>query len=182
MGGTTQVSISLSAPQAPGTYYYGACVGDSQTYSGDACAVIRLTVLAVVLPESERPPLYWIDAEAGVLQSLTGPDVQRLVPSVQNATGIAVDAAGDKIYWIEKTGDRSGRIRSADLNGRNAVLVAELTSVPMGIAVDAANGKLYITNGWGRVQRFDVDGRNFRGNFVKGLSAPRGYCCGCCGR
>ena len=172
-GGTTQVSISLSAPQAPGTYYYGACVGDSQTYSGAACAVIRLTVLAVVLPESERPPLYWIDAEAGVLQSLTGPDVQRLVPSVQNATGIAVDAAGDKIYWIEKTGDRSGRIRSADLDGRNAVLVAELTSVPMGIAVDAARGKLYITNGWGRVQRFDVDGRNFRGNFVKGLSAPR---------
>ena len=109
-----------------------------------------------------------------MLQSLTGPDVQRLVPSVQNATGIAVDAAGDKIYWIEKTGDRSGRIRSADLNGRNAVLVAELTSVPMGIAVDAARGKLYITNGWGRVQRFDVDGRNFRGNFVKGLSAPRG--------
>ena len=173
VGGTTQVSISLSAPQAPGTYYYGACVGDSQTYSGDACAVIRLTVLAVVLPESERPPMYWIDTEAGVLQSLTGPDVQRLVPSVQNATGIAVDAAGDKIYWIEKTGNRSGRIRSADLNGRNAVLVAELTSVPMGIAVDAARGKLYITNGWGRVQRFDVDGKNFRGNFVKGLSAPR---------
>ena len=173
VGGTTQVSISLRAPQAPGTYYYGACVGDSQTYSGAACEVIRLTVLAVVLPESERPPLYWIDAEAGVLQSLTGPDVQRLVPSVQNATGIAVDAAGDKIYWIEKTGDRSGRIRSADLDGRNAVLVAELTSVPMGIAVDAARGKLYITNGWGRVQRFDVDGRNFRGNFVKGLSAPR---------
>ena len=173
-GGTTQVSIPLSAPQAPGTYYYGACVGDSQTYSGDACAIIKLTVLAVILPASERPPMYWIDGEAGAIQSLTGSRVQRLVQSVQNATGIAVDAAAGKIYWIEKINNRSGRIRSANLNGTNVRLVASLTSAPMGIAVDVSNKRLYITNGWGKVQRFDVDGRNFRADLITGLSAPRG--------
>ena len=173
-GGTTQVSIPLSAPQTPGTYYYGACVGDSQTYSGDACAIIRLTVLAVILPQSERPPMYWIDAEAGALQSLTGSRVQRLVQSVQNAAGIAVDAAGGKIYWIEKIDDRSGRIRAANLDGTNVRLVSALTSAPIGIAVDVSNKRLYITNGWGKVQRFDVDGRNFQPDMITGLSAPQG--------
>ena len=174
VGGTTQVSIPLSAPQTPGTYYYGACVGDSQTYSGDACAIIKLTVLAVILPQSERPPMYWIDAEAGALQSLTGSRVQRLVQSVQNAAGIAVDAAAGKIYWIEKINNRSGRIRAANLDGTNVRLVASLTSVPTGIAVDVSNKRLYITNGWGKVQRLDVDGRNFRSDLITGLSAPRG--------
>ena len=173
-GGTTQVSTSLTAPQSPGTYYYGACVGDSQTYSGDACKVIRLTVLAVVLPESERPPMYWIDTEAGVLQSLTGPDVQRLVQSVQNATGIVVDIADDRIYWIEQTGDRSGRIQSANVDGTNPRVVKELTSVPMGIALDAANSTVYITNGWGKVQSIGVDGGNFQPDLITGLDAPRG--------
>ena len=172
-GGTTQVSVSLSAPQSPGTYYYGACVGDSETYSGDACAVIKLTVLAVVLPASERPPMYWIDAEAGVLQSLMGSDVQRLVPSVQNARGIVVDAAGDKIYWIEKTGNRSGRIRSANLDGTNARLVKELTSVPMGIALNTSDKKLYLTNAWGKVQSLGADGKDFQANLVTGLDAPQ---------
>ena len=173
-GGTTQVSIPLSAPQTPGTYYYGACVGDSQTYSGNACAIIKLTVLAVILPQSERPPMYWIDAEAGALQSLTGSRVQRLVQSVQNATGIAVDAAAGKIYWIEKINNRSGRIRAANLDGTNVRLVSALTSAPIGIAVDVSNKRLYITNGWGKVQRFDVDGRNFRSDMITGLSVPQG--------
>ena len=173
-GGTTQVSIPLSAPQTPGTYYYGACVGDSQTYSGNACAIIKLTVLAVILPASERPPMYWIDAEAGALQSLTGSRVQRLVQSVQNAAGIAVDAAAGKIYWIEKINNRSGRIRAANLDGTNVRLVASLTSAPIGIAVDVSNKRLYITNGWGKVQRFDVDGRNFQADMITGLSVPQG--------
>ena len=173
-GATTQVSIPLSAPQTPGTYYYGACVGDSQTYSGDACAIIRLTVLAVILPQSERPPMYWIDAEAGALQSLTGSRVQRLVQSVQNAAGIAVDAAAGKIYWIEKINNRSGRIRAANLDGTNVRLVSALTSAPIGIAVDVSNKRLYITNGWGKVQRLDVDGRNFRSDMITGLSVPQG--------
>ena len=173
-GATTQVSISLSAPQAPGTYYYGACVGDSQTYSGDACMVIKLTVLAIILPESQRPPMYWVDAETGRLQSLTGPDVQRFVQSVQNATGIAVDTAAGKIYWTEQTGENTGRVRRANLNGSNVQLVKELNNVPYGIAVDASNGKLYVTNSRGKVQRFNFDGKNFEWNFITNLASPGG--------
>ena len=173
-GATTQVSISLSAPQSPGTYYYGACVGDSETYSGDACVVIKLNVLAVILPESQRPPMYWVDTESGGLQSLTGPDVQRFVQSVQDATGIAVDTAAGKIYWTEQMGDSKGRVRRANLNGSNVQLVKELNNVPYGIAVDASNGKLYVTNSRGKVQRFNLDGSNFEWNFITNLASPGG--------
>ena len=103
-GATTQVSIPLTAPQLPGTYYYGACVGDSQTYSGDACEVIKLNVLvvSVILPESQRPPMDWVDADSGTLQSLTGSEVDPFVASVRNATAIAIDMAGGKVYWAEQ--------------------------------------------------------------------------------
>ena len=84
-----------------------------------------------------------------------------------------------KLYWTEQTGERTGKIQSADLKG-NVRLVAELTSgFPMGIAVDGANGKLYITNSWGRVQRFDVDGSNFRGDPGRGSQCTTRYRCGC---
>ncbi|MYA70456.1 hypothetical protein F4Y19_10295, partial [Candidatus Poribacteria bacterium] len=124
-GRTTQVSRTLTAPTAAGTYYYGVCVGDD--ISSDTCLVIKITVVAVLIAESQRPPLYWVDADVGTLQSLTGASVDRLVPNVQNATSVAVDIAGNRIYWAEQTGNNSGRIRRANLNGSNVQLVRELT-------------------------------------------------------
>ena len=168
-GATTQVSIPLTAPQSPGTYYYGACVGDSQTYSGDACEIIEITVVKVTIAGFQRPPMYWVNADSGALQSLTDSSVEPFVSGVQNATGIAVDAAGGKIYWTEQTSKTRGK--SANLNGKN--VRKELTSVPMGIALDAENKKLYITNSWGKVQSLDVNGGDFRSH-VTGLDAPRG--------
>ncbi len=122
---------------------------------------------------TQRPPLYWIDAEAGTLHRLIGDEVENLVPTVKNATGLAVDMAGDKLYWTEKTGERTGRIRSANLNGTNVKLVKDLTSVAHGIALDTVNGKLYLTNAWGKIQRLNIDGSNFQANLITGLNAPR---------
>ena len=48
----------------------------------------------------------------------------------------------------------------------------DLTAVPQGIAIDAVNGKLYITNGWGKVQRLNLDGSNFESNLITGLKSP----------
>ena len=173
-GATTQVSISLTAPQSPGTYYYGACVGDSETYSGSACAIIEITVVKVTIAGFQRPPMYWVDADGGTLQSLTDSEVVNFVQSVQNATGIAVDTAAGKIYWTEQMGESKGRVRRANLNGRNVQLVKELNNVPYGIAVDASNGKLYVTNSRGKVQRFNFDGSNFEWNLITNLASPGG--------
>ena len=171
-GRTTQVSRTLTAPNAVGTYYYGVCVGDD--ISSDTCAVIKIGVVAVLIAESQRPPMYWVDMDVGTLQSLTGSRVARLVPNVQNANSVAVDIAGNKVYWAEQTGDRSGRIRRANLNGTGVQLVKELTSVPQGLALDTENGKLYLTNGWGQVQRMNLNGSGFETDLIVNLQSPRG--------
>ena len=171
-GRTSQVSRSLTAPNTAGTYYYGVCVGDD--ISSNTCSVIKITVVAVLITESERPPMYWVNADVGTLQSLTGSSVDRLVPNVQNATSVVVDMADGKVYWAEQTVNNSGRIRRANLNGTNVQLIQELTSVPQGLALDTTNGKLYLTNAQGRVQQMNLNGSGFQPNLIVNLNAPRG--------
>ncbi len=127
----------------------------------------------VHLEAAQRPPIYWVGATTGTLHRLIGDEVENLVPTVKNATSLAVDMMGGKLYWTEKTGDRTGRIRGANLDGTNVKLVKNLTSVPHSIALDAANGKLYLANGWGKIQRMNLDGSNFQSNLITDLNAPR---------
>ena len=126
-----------------------------------------------LIPQFQRPPMYWIDAEAGTLHRLVGAKVETLVPSVRNATSLAVDMAGGSLYWTEKTSDRTGKIRRANLDGTNVQLVKDLTSVPHSIAIDTANDKLYLTNSWGKIQRINFDGSNFESNLITGLDVPK---------
>ena len=169
-GRTSQVSHTLTAPNTAGDYYYGACVGDN--ISSDACAVIKITVVAVLLSEFQRPPMYWVNA--GALERLVGANISGLVSNVENARHIAVDVANGKIYWTEQTGNRSGRIRRANLNGANIELVKNLTSVPRGLTIDTVNKKLYLTNSWGKVQRMNLNGSGFQPDLVVNLTSPSG--------
>ena len=129
---------------------------------------------AVHLESAQHPPMYWVDATTGTLHRLVGDEVETLVPNVKNATSLAVDIAGGKLYWTEKTSNRTGRIRRANLDGSNVKLVKNLTSVPHGIALDTTGGKIYLTNSWGKVQRLNVNGSNFQPNLITGLDTPRG--------
>ena len=117
-------------------------------------------------------PIYWVDKNSGTLHRYSGNSVENLVPSAQNATGIAVDVAGSTLYWTEQTSNAAGKIQRADLNGSNPRLIKSLTSVPRGLAIDTTNGKLYITNGRKKIQRLNLDGSNFEPNFITGLNAP----------
>ena len=125
----------------------------------------------VLISQSQRPPMYWVDA--GTLHRLTGAKVETLAPDVQNATSLAVDMMSKKLYWTEKSSNRTGKIRRANFDGTNVQLVKDLTSVPHSIAIDSANGKLYLTNSWGKVQRLNFDGSNFQPNLITGLEAPK---------
>ena len=113
-----------------------------------------------------RPVMYWIDS--GTLYRLAGTEVERITA---HANDVAVDMTDRKIYWIEGTSDRAGRIHSANVDGTGATVVKELTSVPMGLALDSANGKLYLTNNWGKIQRINVNGTGFE-DLIVGLGAP----------
>lgn len=126
----------------------------------------------VLIDVSERPPMFWVNARTGTLHRLTGNSVEQILPSVQNATGIAVDTANGKIYWIEKMSRTSGKIQRANIDGSNLEVIKQLTSAPQSIAIDTGANKIYMTNVWGKIQRLNLDGSNFQPNFITGLNSP----------
>ena len=123
--------------------------------------------------EAELPPMYWVDSKSKTLYRFTDGEVEALLPSVQNATSLAIDVENEKLYWTEKTSNTTGKIRCANLDSTNVQLVKDLTSVPHGIALDTANRKIYLTNSWGKVQRLNLDGSNFQPNLITGLDMPK---------
>ena len=128
--------------------------------------------VAQVAP-GKYPPLYWIDAKTDTLQHFVDNEVESLVSGIQNATRLAVDAAAGKLYWTEKTGNRTGKIQAANLDGTNVQPVRNLTSAPLDITLDITAGKLYLSNAWGKIQRMNLDGSNFQPNLITGLKTPQ---------
>ena len=146
----------------------------SLTKLRDVDIEITQPLVVVAADASERPPMYWLNMRGGTLHRLVGSEVENLVPTARNITGFAMDVAGGRLYWTEKTSDRTGRIRRANLDGTNVKLVKNLTSVPNGIALDTTNRKIYVANAWGKIQRLNVDGSNFQPNLITGLEMPGG--------
>ena len=111
--------------------------------------------------------MLWVDG--GAIYGLVGASPQRFAPSVDNALNITV--GGGKVYWTEKTGENSGTINSADLDGTGVMELVSVRSVPMGIAVDTAGSKLYWTASSGKIKRANLDGSG-RENVMLDLPSP----------
>ena len=123
------------------------------------------------LGSGQRADTYWINTDSGTLHRLVGSSVEDIVPSVENVVGLAVTS--ERLYWVEDTGNNSGRLRRSNLNGTNIQLIRDLTATPFGITVDTVNSKIYMTNGWGKVQAINLDGSGYAPNLITGLSDPK---------
>ena len=122
------------------------------------------------LGSGQRVDTYWINTDSGTLHRLVGSSVEDIVPSVENVVGLAVTS--NRLYWVEDTGNNSGRLRRSNLNGTNIQLIRDLTATPFGITVDTVNSKIYMTNGWGKVQAINLDGSGYAPNLITGLTDP----------
>ena len=118
--------------------------------------------------------LYLINAWGKVQRmNFDGSNFQsNLVTNLEAPDHLALDVTGGKIYWTEQTSKTTGRIRRANLNGSNMELVKSLTSVPQGLDIDTVNGRLYLTNAWGKIQHLNFNGANYRSNFITDLESP----------
>ena len=104
--------------------------------------------------------------------NLDGSDFQpNLITGLQSPNHLALDVQRGKIYWTEQTDDSTGKVRSANLDGSDVRLVKELTSLPHGLAVNAANRKLYLTSASGKIQRMNFVSANFQPNLIAGLGS-----------
>ena len=147
----SQVGINSVEASVPGV--------DPVTFSTSIEPEIRVAA-------GSRPVMYWIDN--GRLYRLAGAKATKVA---ERATDVAVGS--EKLYWIEQTSETRGAVHHANLDGTNAEVLKTLTSVPQGLTLDAANEKLYLSNGWGKIQRMNVDGTGFQTNFLVDLGTPQ---------
>ena len=138
------------------TFYIG--VQAVESVEGPVSPSIAPKVLVATV---NRPPMLWVDG--GKIYGLVDAEVkEEFVEGVHNAMNIAVDVSSEKLYWTAQTGESSGTINSANLDGTGATTLTSILSVPMGIAVDTANSKLYWTNSRGRIQSTSLNGSGIR--------------------
>ena len=95
-----------------------------------------------------------------------------LITGLQSPNHLALDIKRSRVYWTEQTGDNTGKIQRANLDGTKIELLKDLTSTPRGLFIDNVNAKMYLTNGLGEVQRMNLDGSKFQANLITDLDAP----------
>jgi len=89
----------------------------------------------------------------------TRTDVEELVATdMKRPFGLAVDAAGGKVYWTDYG---TGTIRRANLDGSAVEGLISTAALPSGIALDVPAGKMYWADvGLHEIRRADLDGSN----------------------
>ena len=118
-----------------------------------------------------RGLVYWTQGNGSVrVVNLRGQKIVRDISTGSDTPGSLV-IGGSKVYWTEMTGDSSGTVNSANLNGTDVKELKSIQAVPMGIAVDGSRSKLYWTNSRGRIQSANLDGSGIT-NVVSGLGSP----------
>ncbi len=101
--------------------------------------------------------------------NLDGSRVEVLVPGVVWPGNIALDTAGDKMYWVDAA---ESKIRRANLDGSGIEdLVTEGEWLDL-VALDVAGGKMYWADrALGKIQRANLDGSGIE-DLVTGLEFP----------
>ena len=173
-GETVEKSITLTAPDYVGTYYYGACVdpapNENATYN-NCSAAATLTV-------SNTPPfwIYWRSSQ-GIQRAANDGTNRQLLVNTQTGTsgGIALDVEGGKMYWTLWVGPDRSKIQRANLDGSNVEDVVTGLREPMAIALDTAGEKMYWTDTWhSKIRRANLDGSNVEDIVIDGLNSPHG--------
>ena len=169
---TVEKSITLTAPDYVGTYYYGACVdpaaNETATYN-NCSAAVQLNV-------STTPPfwVYWSDHGFILRATNDGTNRQVLVTGPGYISDLTLDVTGRKMYWTGQVGAEVSKIQRANLDGSNMEDLFTGSFAPAGIALDVTGGKMYWTNYLaGRIQRANLDGSDVE-DLITGLSLPKG--------
>ena len=115
---------------------------------------------------------YWTEGAGSIRRvNLTGRKI-----TIEIATGLGtlggLAVSGNKVYWTEDAGDGTGGIYGANLDGNNVQTVkATPYNVPLSLAVDSEDGKLYWIDSKGRIRSSNLNGGKVQ-DVVEGLISP----------
>ncbi|MEG9862443.1 MAG: FlgD immunoglobulin-like domain containing protein [Parvularculales bacterium] len=165
------MGIAVDVPNS--LLYWTNSRGRIQSLNADGSGIVENVVENLVSPMDialADGAAYWTQGGNVRFVNLTGQKEIRNISTGMDSAG-SLTIGGGKVYWTEMTGESGGTINSANLDGSGATELRSIRAVPIGIAVDAPNNKLYWTNSRGRIQSMDVDGVTVE-NVVDGLGIP----------
>ena len=111
----------------------------------------------VLVSETSRPSMYWINTDTNKIESLDRFDV--ITNQVKSLT---VDAADGKVYWSEHS-NSGGIIKRANLDGTNVEMLTTQLTTPQSITIDTVRKRLYwIDTLEGKIQSADLNGENIK--------------------
>ena len=133
-----------------------------------------LVVGVAVDPTSER--VYWTHGSfnQGRIRraKLDGSDVETLISGLTNPRGLAIDVAGDGMYWSDTQDEKMYR---AALDGSGMEAIVDLGAQLGRPTLDLVEGQLYFgvygATGTGEIRRSDLDGSN-QETLLSGLYTP----------
>ncbi len=136
----------------------GAAIdNNSATTIVDSTGVPRNTVADIgsfeLRQSTETPLLYWTDRATNAIyrSDPINDTTQKLLDTNQLPIDIEVSLETGRIYWVETdapgTPDGSwGTLNSANLDGTDKTELQNALQYPMGLAVDAASNRIYVTS------------------------------------
>jgi uncharacterized protein YjbI with pentapeptide repeats len=144
--------------------------------SSSGTSYVKGRVLSLTRISAARR-LYWSDAGAGKIQrsNLDGTGIQDVVAGLLSPGFLALDSVGSNMFWTDLD---TQKIQRANLNGSNItdVLGTGSLTVPIGIALDLAGGKIYWTLVVGstsdKIQRANLNGSMIEDLVTIGLDNP----------
>ena len=117
--------------------------------------------------------LYWAESRGRIRRVDLTAD-QKVPVDIATDLGrpLSIVIAKDKIYWVERLSIGRGRLQRASLDGTEIEKLKSFTrDVPVGIAVDGSDNKIYWTRSTGKIQRTNIAG-GFVTDIVTGLMRP----------
>ena len=147
-----------------GPYEYGG----KPAPTDDKEPVVDKPIVDDPVVEMPKVKIYWTTAGKIQRANLDGSNIETLLTTgLEYPEGIALDVAGDKMYWTD-SGTRS--IQRANLDGSNIeTLLTTGLEDPRGIALDMAGDKMYwVDLGARSIQRANLDGSNIETLVVTG--------------
>ena len=173
--GLTSV-MGIAVDNSGGTVYWATANGKIKsmpTESGTRAANVLQNLPNPTVLTVSNGYLYWGESFGRIRRMHLTADQK--VP-VDIATGLgkpmSIAIAKGKIYWIEHFGAGRGKLQRASLDGTKIEELKVFTrDVPIGIAVDGSENKIYWTRSTGKIQRANLVGSSVR-DVVTGLMRP----------
>jgi PKD repeat protein len=113
--------------------------------------------------------LYFIEYGSKLVRKISlvpGSTVETVINMTgKEAHGMAYDSVNQKIYYCDFQSSNSGKIWRMDADGSNLTELLSGLASPYGIAINLAEGKMYIADG-PNVSRANLDGTGYEKTFI----------------